>query len=108
MKKFLIIFILILVVGCGNKKEKLVCNYKDDYEEDTVTVYFNNNISTSYEKKGTMTLDDNSYASNYILNNYDSVEVVDKNVSMYVSENIDDLTKSEVKSLYEKMGYVCK
>ena len=39
---------------------------------------------------------------------YDKIEVVDNIVTMQVSENIDNMTKDEIKSLYEKSGYICK
>lgn len=104
MKKLLILFILLLV-GCRSNKDELVCSYVDNFKENTITVHFKNDISVSYDKKSKIILE-NSQTIDY--DNYDNVEIIDKQVSLYVSENIDDLTKSEVKSLYEKMGYICK
>lgn len=109
MKRFLILFILVIVVGCKSNKDKLICNYSDNLKKDTVTIYFKNNKSVSYDKESRIILESSSDAINYKLDdNYDNIEVVDKVVSMYVSESLDDLTKQEVKSLYEKMGYKCK
>ena len=110
MKKYIFMFIIIMIVGCKNNTEdKLVCSYKDNDKEHKVTIYFKNNESVNYEKVTNMLFDDIRQASNYKLDdNYDSIEVVDKKVSMYVSENIDDMTKEEIISLYKKSGYVCK
>ena len=104
MKKLLILFILLLV-GCKSNKDELVCSYEDNFKENTITVHFKNDISVSYDKKSKIILE-NSQTIDY--DNYDNVEIIDKQASLYVSENIDDLTKSEVKSLYEEMGYICK
>lgn len=110
MKKVFIIFILILVVGCkSNSKEKMVCNNKTDNREDQVIIYLDNDKSVSYDKKSTITLDNSIDAINYKTDdNYDAFEVVDNKVLMYVSESLDDMTKLEVKSLYENVGYMCK
>lgn len=110
MKKILLLFILILLVGCkSNKKDKLVCSYEEDNRKDIITVYFENNESVNYIKESNIILESSKEASKYELDdNYDKIEVVDNRVSMYVSENLDNMTKKEAKSLYEKYGYVCK
>ena len=54
-------------------------------------------------------VDDDNEAEMYEMDNvYDNVKVVDKEVSLYISEHIDNMTKEEVKSLYENDGYTCK
>ena len=110
MKKILIIIILILLVGCkNNNTEKLECNYQDSNREDKIIVNFKNNESVNYNKESTITFDDSKKASNYEYDdNIDKIEVVDNIVSMYTQENLDNMTKDEVKSLYEKSGYICK
>ena len=56
-----------------------------------------------------ITLKKKKKASNYEYDdNIDKIEVVDNIVSMYTQENLDNMTKDEVKSLYEKSGYICK
>ncbi len=109
MKKFLLLFILIISVGCkSNKKDKLICNYEENNRKDIITIYFENNESVNYVKESNIILENSKEASKYKLdNNYDKIEVVDNRVSMYVSENLDNMTKKEIKSLYEKYGYTC-
>ncbi len=110
MKRIFWIFILIIVGGCKYvTKEKMVCNYMNDNREDQVDIYIENNESVRYDKKSSVKLESIEDVSDYKDDDgYDSMEVVDNVVSMYVSENLDGMTKSEIKSLYEKIGYTCK
>lgn len=109
MKRFLLLFILIILVGCKRNKDKLVCKYEENNREDIITIYFENNESVNYVKESNIILENSKEARKYKLdNNYDKIEVVDNRVSMYVSENLDNMTKKEIKSLYEKYGYICK
>lgn len=108
MKRFLLIFILLLV-GCkSNREDSILCIYKDINRKDTITIYFKNDISDRYKKETIIKLDSSKEASNYKDDNYDEIRIVDKEVIMNTMENIDDLNKSEVISLYEKLGYNCK
>ena len=51
MKKFIILFLIFLVVGCSsNKVDKMICNYHEGNRDDIVTIYFKDNESTSYNK----------------------------------------------------------
>ena len=99
-----------MIVGCKNNNEnKLVCNYQNDNEEYKVTIYFKSNESINYEKVTNILFDNSIQASNYVIeDNYNSVKVVDNKVSTYINEKLDNMSKNEVKSLYEKSGYTCK
>lgn len=110
MKKYLLIIIIFLVVGCKKEyKDKLVCTFQNDNQKDIVTIYFKNNESINYDKVSKIIFDDINEAKMYEIDeDYDNVEVIDKEVSMYISESIDNMTKEEVKSLYEHTGYICK
>ena len=51
MKRFLLIFILLLV-GCkSNREDSILCIYKDINRKDTITIYFKNDISDRYKKE---------------------------------------------------------
>lgn len=109
MRKIIILLMLSLVLGCKKiSKEKLVCTFKDNRREDKVTIYFKNNESVNYNKISKIIVDNNQVQMYEIDNAYDEIKIVDKEVSLYVSENIDNMTKEEVKSLYENDGYKCK
>ena len=108
MKKYLLLIIIILV-GCKNiKKEKLVCNFQEKNQNSEITFYFENNESIKYQKVTHIKLPSTQEAKNYKNDNFDKLEVVDNQVNLYTSEKIDDMTKEEIKSLYEKSGYICK
>ena len=108
MKKYLIL-IIILLLGCKNiKKEKLVCNYQEKNQNSEITFYFENNESVKYQKVTNIKLPSTKDALNYKNDNYDKLEVVDNQVNLYTNEKIEDMTKEEIKSIYEKFGYTCK
>ena len=110
MKKYIIILIFLLVGGCKKvDRSQLVCTFDDNKREDKVTIYFENNESVNYDKVSKIMVDDDNEAEMYEMDNvYDNVKVVDKEVSLYISEHIDNMTKEEVKYLYENDGYTCK
>lgn len=114
MKKILLLFLLIILVsGCKNKKyDELVCKYNNsDKQEDKVTFYFDNDESVNYDKTTKLVFETYMDASNYYKNvnlDYDTVEVVDNEVTMNIKENLDGMTKEEVISMYEKYGFECK
>lgn len=110
MRKIILLLMLSLILGCKKvSKEILVCTFKDTKREDKVTIYFKNNESVNYNKVSKIIVDNNNEIQMYERDNaYDEIKVVDKEVSLYVSEKIDNMTKEEVKALYENDGYSCK
>ena len=110
MKKYLLIITLLLIVGCKKEyKDKLVCTLSNNQRKDIVTINFKNDESVNYDKVSKIIVDDINDAKMYEKDNdYDDIEIVDKEVSMYISESIDNMTKEEVKSLYEHTGYFCQ
>lgn len=121
MKKIFFLIISVLIVGCSSKENgKLVCEYytSDNLESenqtvDQITFYFQDDESINYEKKTTVVFENYDEASQYYdiiytNNDSDNLEVVDNQVIISVSENLDDMTKDEVRSMYEKYGFTCK
>lgn len=120
MKKILSLFLLlILVVGCKNRKyDELICKYQNTNNEDiegqisdTITFKLSNDEAINYDKTTVVVFENYEEASNYYKNlddDYDTVEVVDNKVTMNIRENIDGMTKKELKSMYEQYGFECK
>lgn len=115
MKKLLIFFMMILFLAGGCKKrkyEQLVCEYNSDKVMNKVIFYFENNESTNYDKEVTNVFesenDANKYYDEVSSENVSNVEIVDSRVNMHVTESLDGMMMNEVKSMYEKYGYVCK
>lgn len=112
MKKILLILVVFLVTGCGNK---LVCTYKEDYDDIKIKnkIEFNFKDNT-YKQKDTMIFDSTDSAEEYFNDIQEYVEEYNlrldgKTIISELEDTIKlDATKDEIKKQYESYDYNCK
>ena len=111
MKKIIMILVIILTTGCGNK---LKCTYEETYDDikikNSITFNFKDN---TYKSKDTMIFKTNSEAEGYFKDVEEYKEeynliIIDNKIVSELSGKIDSKTKKEVKKQYESYSYKCK
>lgn len=112
MKKILILGLMFMTCGCGNK---LTCTYKEKYDDISINnkIEFNFKNNT-YFQVDTMIFNDEKSAKEYFEDVEEYVEeynlVLEKNkIISKLSDQIKlDTTRKELKEQYESYDYNCK
>lgn len=119
MKKTLVILNLVIlslfISGCGcskkdEEKKVLKCSYQDEFINDFFTIYFDNEIATSFDSKKIYYFSSNDEAKNAIIDNYDeTIEIIDNKVIVNLHYDYDEnekLTYDEALEMY--ISYDCE
>lgn len=112
MKKIILVLLVILCSGCG---KKLICTYKEDYEDVKIKNEIKFNLKDyTYKEKDIMIFKSEDDASDYFK---DIEEYIEKynlklNKNKIISNISEKMTskksKKELKKQYESYDYKCK
>ena len=112
MRKIILILVMLLTVGCGNK---LKCSYKETFDDikidNSITFNLKNN---TYESKDIMVFKTSVEAKEYFKDVEDYIEeynlvLNDNKIISELSGKLDsNKTKKELKKQYQSYDYTCK
>jgi len=114
MKKILIFILIILFIsGCSNKKDKLICEYQNKEKNNRVVINFIDDRSVNYEEEAIFTFQNNIESDKYYNrmkeNESNAIyKLIDNTIIVNIKENIEDMSKEEIKTMYERYGFSCQ
>lgn len=106
MKKTLLLFLILILVGC-TKKADVICTNQNDLFTTEVGLYFNgNNLTDAYSIS---TYKDESFAKQVCESLGDKVKCYESNVEIVsFYDNYKNTLKFSVINDLEKQGFICK
>ena len=112
MKKIILILVMILTTGCGNK---LKCNYKETFDDIKIDNSITFNLKTNtYESKDIMVFKTSVEAKEYFKDVEEYIEeynlvLNDNKIISELSGKLDsNKSKKELKNQYQSYDYTCK